>query len=149
MDLTEPYVRATDRISPTEAALIKEKLLREFKLPFTRIADSLYRVKGTKVNAKLTTLRPSGRYWFNIQRRADSYLWICWNKKMQKHDAYYWVPAQAMRKMVRRGAYRDWTWEQRGRPIPNFMIDAKTDMYVVGTTRISIGKFRGLRVPPQ
>ena len=138
----------TNRIPPEEANRIKQKLLGGLGFPFAKVANSLYLIQGRRVNVKLTSPRASGRYWFNIQRRADSYLWICLNPRNQRWDAYYWIPASTMISLIRHGSYRDWTWARRGREIPNFMIDTKKDMYIVGRTMISISRFRDLKVPP-
>ena len=140
-------MRMTNRISSHESTVIKEQYLGRLGRPYQRIANSLYLIRGGTVNVKLTRPRSSGRYWFNIQKRADSFLWICWNKRIQE-STYYWIPAREMRELIALGAYRDWTWERRGRRIPNFMIDTITDEYVAGKTRVSIRQFRDVKHPP-
>lgn len=138
------------RLSPEEAKNIKEKLLVKLNLPYFRLASSLYNIDGKRVNIKVTSPRLSGRYWFNIQRKkVDSYIWICYNPRMQTWEAYYWIPAGEMWSFINRGSYRDRTWEKRGRPIPNFEIDTQRDLYIGGgVTKISIRKFRNLQRPP-
>ena len=127
---------------------IKEKLLGSLKLTFKKIANSLYYINGKRVNVKLTTPRQSGRYWFNIQRKADSYIWICYNPEIQYWEAYYWIPAEDMWLYIKKGSYRDRTWEEKGRPIPNFEIDTEHDLYVGKNYETSIRKFRNLETPP-
>ena len=138
------------RLSREEADNVKEKLLVRLNLPYIRIANSLYDINGKRVNVKVTSRRLSGRYWFGIQRKnVHSYIWICYDPQMQIWEAYYWIPVGDMWGYIRHGSYRDRTWEKMGRPIPNFEIDTKRDLYIGGgNTKISIRKFRNLLRPP-
>ena len=138
------------KLSRKEAAGIKNGLLDRLGLSYSRLADSLYSVDGKEVNIKITSRRSSGHYWFNLQRRnVHSYIWICYDPSLKFWEAYYWIPAEEMWRYVQRSSYRDRTWEEMGRPIPNFEIDCKNDLYIGGgRVKIAIEKFRSLTAPP-
>jgi hypothetical protein len=137
-------------LSRGEAAAVKERLVSEIGLPHFQIVNSLYSIDGETVNVKVTSRRSTGRYWFNIQRkRVNSYIWICYDPQMQTWEAYYWIPAAEMWNYVKRGSYKDRTWESRGRSIANFEIDSERDLYIGGEkARLSISKYRNLSRPP-
>ncbi|MHA1378991.1 MAG: hypothetical protein ACTSRG_11470 [Candidatus Helarchaeota archaeon] len=137
-----------ERISKEEATKIKENLIKSLNLPYWKIRDSLYKINKEEVNVKLTRPRASGRYWFNIQRKADSYIWICYNSDIEHWEAYYWIPAMEMWKFVKCSSYRDRTWEEKGYQISNFEIDIKSDLYIGGEYKFSIKKFKNLKNPP-
>jgi len=131
-----------------EEERVKESFLRNLKIPYTKIGRGLYNMDGKRVNVKLTKPRSSGRYWFGIQRNADSYVWICYNPEIYFWEAYYWVPAEEMWTIISIGSYRDRTWEEKGRQIPNFEIDPRLDLYIGGkNVKISIRRFRNLLNP--
>jgi hypothetical protein len=134
-----------DRLSTTEADNIKIRLVARLGLPYTKIRNSFYARVGEKLaNVKITIPRPSGRYWFNLQAEADSYIWICYSPDLGDIDTYYWIPSDHMRRLIKTSSYRDRTWERRGRLIPNFVIDPKSDSYVAPGYSESISQFKNL-----
>jgi len=132
------------RLSSKAAAIVKEKLFSSLSLHYSIVANSLYDIGGKRVNVKITSKRKTGRYWFNIQRKnVHSYIWICYIPTQQIVEAFYWIPATEMWSYINRSAYKDRTWERTGRPIPNFEIDSKKDLYIGGPkARISLKRFR-------
>ena len=132
------------RLSSKAAAIVKEKMFSSLSLHYSIVANSLYDIGGKRVNVKITSKRKTGRYWFNIQRKnVHSYIWICYIPTQQTVEAFYWIPAAEMWSYISRSAYKDRTWERTGRPIPNFEIDTKKDLYIGGSkARISIKRFR-------
>jgi len=132
------------RLSSKAAAIVKEKMFSSLSLRYSIVANSLYDIGGKRVNVKITSKRKTGRYWFNIQRKnVHSYIWICYIPTQQTVEAFYWIPATEMWSYINRSAYKDRTWERTGRPIPNFEIDTKKDLYIGGPkARISIKRFR-------
>ena len=141
------YSNRTDlrkRLSRKAAAIIKEKLFSSLNLHYSIVENSLYDIGEKRVNVKITSKRKTGRYWFNIQRKnVHSYIWICYIPTQQTIEAFYWIPAAEMWSCIGRSAYKDRTWERAGRPISNFEIDTKKDLYIGGAkARISIKRFR-------
>jgi hypothetical protein len=136
-------------LSPLEANNLKERLLAKLNLRYSKIGNSLYEIDGERVNVKVSSKRVSGHYWFNIQRKnVDSYIWMCYDPEIEDWETYYWITRREMWDLIRHGSYRDRTWERSGRPIPNFVIDPRKDLYAGGgKEKIPIGKFRNLRKP--
>jgi len=132
-----------------EAQSLKDSFVANLGLPYTKIRNSLYRISGKCVNVKITTPRTSSRYWFNIQAEADSYIWICYNPQLGNIVVYYWIPSDQMHRLINTKSYPDRTWELRGRIIPNFEIDPKSDSYRVKDYSESISQFKNLKTSPQ
>jgi hypothetical protein len=120
-----------DKLSRTELQNLKDRFVANLGLPYTKIRNSLYFIGGKRVNIKITTPRASGRYWFNFQTEADSYIWLCYNPSFGDIEACYWIPNDQMHRMVDIASYEDRYWAKRGRVIPNFEIDSKSDSYIV------------------
>lgn len=135
-----------NRLSIKEEEDIKNTLLKMLDLSYIRIKRGLYKIDNKIVNVKITKPNIHNRYWFNIQRKTDSYIWICYDPLAHSIEACYWVPAQKMWELVNKSSWIDKTWKERGRLIHTFEIDPKSDSYISKSFKISIRKFRCLKI---
>lgn len=136
-----------DKPSKSELQNLKDRFVVNLGLPYAKIRNdnSFYLICGKRVNIKVTMPRASGRYWFNFQTRADSYIWLCYNPELGDIESYYWIPRDEMCRLINTASYPDNYWKKRGRVIPNFEIDSKSDAYVVRGNSESILQFKNLR----
>jgi len=53
-----------------------------------------------------------------------------------------------MQRLINTASYIDRFWEKKGRHIPNFEIDIKSDLYIAKGYSESISRFKNLIYPP-